>query len=60
MAKHRPNSDGHADRPDELTPDHFTHDDGSIYVRVDPHQFSFFDNRDSTLIEDPGAPTDAS
>lgn len=51
MAKHRAD-----DRPVPGT-DEFEHPDGTVYVRVDPDQFPLFDERDSTLIEDPGTPT---
>jgi hypothetical protein len=53
MAKHR--SDDQPPLPD----DHFEHPDGTVYVRVDPNQFALFDDRDSTLIEDPGTPREA-
>lgn len=50
MAKHR------ADETPVISDNEFEHDDGTIYTRVDPDQFPLWDERDSTLVEDPGAP----
>lgn len=50
MAKHR------ADDLRVPGTDEFEHPDGTTYVRVDPSLFPVYDERDSTLIEDPGRP----
>lgn len=39
--------------------DGFTRDDGAVYGRPDPEEFSLFDAVDSTTIEDDGGPPDA-
>lgn len=46
MAKHRAD-----DQPVPGT-DEFEHEDGTVYVRVDPAQFPLWDERDSTLVEE--------
>lgn len=51
MAKHR------ADGQRVPGTDEFEHPDGTVYVRVDPSQFPDYDERESSLIEDSGAPT---
>ena len=36
----------------------FSHDDLSLYERIDPDEFDDCDQVESTEVEDPGAPSD--